>query len=113
MWKGLVFIPFIIPMILGAGSWLWTRNRKLAYRIIFVAIAILVSLPVGAALIATLIGLLDGWTFIFDAGHNPGIGIAFLPLIMSWFVCVLLWFIATVFALANKAIKSRTVSNRH
>ncbi len=98
--------PVVVPLIFLICSWLLTRKWKLALRIACVGLCVLLSLPVGFVLVVSFIG----WTYVLDAGHNPGWTVVLIPLIAGWFACIAVWLAGTLVALLTNGTKSKSHS---
>jgi hypothetical protein len=98
--------PAVVPLIFLISSWLLTRNWKLALRIACVGLCVLLSLPIGFVLVVSSIG----WTYVLDAGHNPGWAVILIPLIVGWFACIAVWLAGTLVALVTDRTKLKSPS---
>jgi ABC-type lipoprotein release transport system permease subunit len=78
------FAASLSPVIIGAVSlWFIRKIRFRIYRLVCILIVI-INLPIGLIMVAMSIGL----KFEVGRDHSPGIGIAFLPVVLAWLVLI-------------------------
>jgi hypothetical protein len=102
------FVLLFLPFVLLLGTFALTRNKRLAYRIIWTGIVTAVTFPIGF-MILTIPSEVR-----FHLTHrepNPGQGIVGVPLAMGSLMCLGLWALGTVLALVYRAIRSHNTSN--
>src|ERR1700679_146278 len=86
--KAAIFLSsFFIPWAFLVGSWWATQTLHVALRAVASALCVLLSLAIGFAIDMTVIG----WRFVLEPGHNPGWGVALMPLVAGWITCWVGW----------------------
>ena len=78
------FLSSLIPAIMLWAAWQFARRKSAAAQWIFVSVGLLLSLPVGIFCVAISVGI----TYDARYEHSPGIGVAFIPFVVVWCLCV-------------------------
>ena len=71
--------PVSIPFVFLAATWLALRGRKIMRRVWLSGLAVLASLPVGLFIVGMI--YLPPYDPRYE--HNPGVGVAFVPILMG------------------------------
>jgi hypothetical protein len=91
----LYLIGSVVPMLLLLGRALAFRRMRGAAKFALDFLLLLVAALVGGWLIATALGLpVAGY-------HNPGVGVAYVPLLLVWLICLAWWLIGIAIALSR------------
>ena len=88
-----------LPISFLAFAIVFTRDRKLRFKILWAALAVVISLPIGAA---ALFVPTDYMTYNPEFGeHAPMFPSDPIPLVVGWLVAVFVWLIGSGLALVG------------
>jgi hypothetical protein len=74
------------PLVLLGLRMIALRRLRASWSLLLDLVLLLVSVPLGIELIGHVLHFPDN-----PGDHSPGIGIAFLPLMLVWGLCLLIW----------------------
>ena len=89
------------PVLLLAAVWIAGRRFRYRWIIAATVAALVIGLPVGVGLVGIALHLHT------ERGveHSPGVGVAFIPLLMIWSLCCLAAVVRLLFAGVAKVLQ--------
>jgi membrane-associated HD superfamily phosphohydrolase len=95
-------LPALFPLACVVAALVFSRRSSFRAQTIWSGVAIAISLPLGLVVLFA-----PQYNPTYE--HNPGVGVAAIPLIFGWAVCTIAWFVGVGFGFARRiARRSRT-----
>jgi formate hydrogenlyase subunit 3/multisubunit Na+/H+ antiporter MnhD subunit len=100
-----VFDVFIAlgPIFVFFLLFISTRKSKLVKRSIFLFASVIVSLPI----FGFSVTVVDGLNIAGAGDHNPGVGVAFVPLLIGWLAALIASVVTFLFLAVSVVMGSR------